>query len=97
MKKRKKDKEKRKVSEKICDCLEISSDILSDIPRFTINDNREVQIENYKSVIEYTQKNVRLGAKKYEINISGEELTIVCITEEQIYIRGKIAKIDYIF
>lgn len=97
MKKRKKDKEKRKVSEKICDCLEISSDILSDIPRFTINDNREVQIENYKSVIEYTQKNVRLGAKKYEINISGEELTIVCITDEQIYIKGKIAKIDYIF
>ncbi|MBP3337756.1 MAG: YabP/YqfC family sporulation protein [Clostridia bacterium] len=97
MKKRKKDKEKRKVSEKICDCLEISSDILSDIPRFTINDNREVQIENYKSVIEYTQENVRLGAKKYEINISGEELTIVCITDEQIYIKGKIAKIDYIF
>ena len=97
MKRRKKDKEKRKVSEKICDCLEISSDILSDIPRFTINDNREVQIENYKSVIEYTQENVRLGAKKYEINISGEELTIVCITDEQIYIKGKIAKIDYIF
>ena len=96
MKKRKKDKEQRNTCEKICDALEISVDILSDVPRFTINDDREVQIENYKSVLEYTQNEIRLGAKKYEIKICGDMLTIVCITDEQIYIRGKLESINYI-
>ena len=97
MKKHKNDKEKTKVRQKICDALEISSDILSDVPRFTINDNKEIQIENYKSVLEYTQNDVTLGAKEYQIRIMGDGLTIVCITDEQIYIRGKVSSVNYIF
>lgn len=96
MKRRKKDKEERTISSKISEALEISADILSDIPRFTINDNLEVQIENYKCVLCYEENQIRLAAKNYEIEICGDKLTIVCITDEQIYIKGKIKSINYI-
>ena len=31
--------------------LEISKDLLTDIPRFSLNDNNELQIENYKGIV----------------------------------------------
>ena len=97
MKKRKKSDEKRSFSAKVCDCLEISADILSDIPRFTINDNTEIQVENYKGILEYEENLVRLMAKNYEIKISGSSLVIMCITDEQVLIRGKIDSLSYIY
>lgn len=90
-------KEKEKIGKKICDALEISSDILSDVPRFTINDNCEMQIENYEGVLEYTDSCIRLMAKKYEIKIEGQGLAICCITDEQVYIKGVFRSINYIF
>ena len=97
MGKQEKKQRERNIKSKICDALEISSDLLSDIPRFTINDNCELWVEKYKSVLEYEENRIRLAAKKYEICISGKNLTIVCITDEQIFIRGRFTGFEYIY
>lgn len=96
MKKKKKQKEGN-IKTKICNALEISSDILTDVLRFTINGNSEMWVENYKGVLEYESGQIRLAAKNYEVKIMGEGLEIACITDEQVFIKGSFFSLEYVY
>ena len=86
----KKNKTNQKVKRKIARTLAIPEDILCDVPRFTVNDNREIQIENYKGILSYEETEISLGAKGYKIVIQGENLKITVITDEYMIINGII-------
>lgn len=75
--------------------LEISKDLLTDIPRFSLNDNNELQIENYKGIVSYDFDEIKLGAKNYTIKIEGENLKINSITDEDILITGTIKSLSF--
>ncbi|MBR2500230.1 MAG: sporulation protein YqfC [Clostridia bacterium] len=91
----KKKKEKIKVSQMLAKTLEISKDLLTDIPRFSLNDNNELQIENYKGIVSYDFDEIKLGAKNYTIKIEGENLKINSITDEDILITGTIKSLSF--
>lgn len=93
---RKQDKEKPGLREKLGGVLEISSDLLNDIPRITMNDNREIYIENYKGIIEYDENLIRLNSKGYTIKIMGHGLGIYSITDEEIGVRGVILSVEFV-
>lgn len=92
----KENKEKTTFKQKLAKTLEISKDVLSDIPRFTLNDNNELRVENYKGIIFYDFNEIKLGAKQYTIVISGENLKISSITDEDIFIIGEITSLSFI-
>ncbi len=80
---------------KIASSLAIPGDILCDVPHFTLSDNKELQIENYKGILSYSESEVALGAKDYKIIITGEKLKITVITDEYIEINGKISALSF--
>ena len=92
----KKREEKTTIKQKLAKSLEISKDVLTDIPHFTINDNNEILIENYKGIISYETHEIRLGAKKYIIKVAGENLKINSITDEDILITGQIISLSFV-
>lgn len=92
----KENKEKTTFKQKLAKTLEISKDVLSDIPRFTLNDNNELRVENYKGIIFYDFSEIKLGAKQYTILISGKNLKISSITDEDIFIIGEITSLSFI-
>ncbi len=92
----KKNKEKIKISQALAKTLEISKDMLIDIPRFILNDNNELQVENYKGIVSYNFDEIKLGAKNYTIKIEGENLKINSITDEDILITGNIKSLSFI-
>ena len=91
----KENKEKVTFGQKIAKTFDISKDIFSDIPRFTINDNNELRVENYKGIISYEFNEIKLGSKKYTIVINGESLKINSITDEDILIIGEISSMSF--
>lgn len=93
---RKKRTERKNVKERLNDVLDLPSDMLLDIPRMTMNDNRELQIENYRSVLEYEDGQIKLNSKNYIIKINGKKLEIVSITDDEIFIRGVITGISFL-
>lgn len=93
---RKKRTERKNVKERLNDVLDLPSDMLLDIPRMTMNDNRELQIENYRSVLEYEDGQIKLNSKNYIIKINGKKLEIVSITDDEIFIRGVITSISFL-
>ncbi len=95
MRKKRPVNEKRGIREKVCDSLALPEDMLLDLPRISLSGNRELEIENYKNVLEYLDTSIQLNCKDYVIKICGCKLSILSITDEAISIRGNITQIIF--
>ncbi|NLO40859.1 MAG: sporulation protein YqfC [Ruminiclostridium sp.] len=100
MKRRKKDLKKKKesltVKEKVAKMLEIPNEVVSDRPRITTVGKREVFVENYKGILEFSNEIVRIKSNYGIITITGKNMKIREITSEDMIICGNIENIDYL-
>ena len=55
----------------------------------------EVHIENYRSILLYTDTLVRIQAKNCRLIIRGSRLCIECYTSEEMKITGQIAALEF--
>lgn len=62
----------------------------------TLVGHNELWLENYKALLEYSDKKILLQAGKYMIQIEGERLTISHYMEEHMMICGNIRSITYL-
>ncbi len=76
--------------EKIADSIDISKEVILDTILLTMIGEREMTVENYKSIITYTDTKIKVKAKPYPIEIIGTGLEIRSITRELLYITGRI-------
>ncbi len=90
----KKRTEKKNMAQRISGFLDVPLDMVADVPRITLNDNRELTVENYKSIEGYEPTEIRLHSKQYRIVIGGRDLQIVAITDEEILVRGIILSVS---
>ena len=67
---------------------------LSDLSKTTLLGNRELQIQNFKGIIEYDTKIIRLNTKDFMIKIWGDNLNIKTINDEDITLSGTISGIE---
>lgn len=84
-------KREKNMAARLSGFLDIPLDMIADVPRITINDNRELTVENYKSIEGYESEEIRLRSKNYRISISGKDMQIVAITDDEILIHGTIS------
>ena len=87
---RKKKPERSSGTQRLSRLLDVPLDMVADVPRITLNDNRELTVENYKSIEGYEPNEIRLRSKNYRIIITGRSLQILAITDEEILVQGVI-------
>ncbi len=93
MKKRKRKKEP--ISRKIIGRFDIPEDVIFDVPRICMCDNTELRIENYKTILEYEETEIKLACKDKFIHIAGHDLNITVITDVEISIKGIIKSVEF--
>ena len=94
---KKEDKSQKKgLREKFTEALELPKELILNIPKLTIVGNKDMMIENYKGVIEYSSTRIRVNTGSGAIKITGEGLLFKEITSEDIIISGKIQAIEFI-
>lgn len=86
---------KKPLSELISEKLDIPKDILMSIPRITAVGNRELVIENYFSLYEYTSDVIKIKAPDYILKIDGTDLKLSLISREALKISGIFAQISF--
>lgn len=84
--------EKKKIRQKIQAAMEIPKELLKNYSRVTIIGGEDVWIENYKSILEYSEEFIRLSN---DISIYGQNLNVAEISAEDILIIGKIKTIEF--
>ncbi len=84
------------IKETIADRLDMPKDAVLDVSKLIITGNREIYIENYKGIAEYTTETVRLGTGTGFIRLDGENLMIKTISTDEITLTGKIKSVEFV-
>lgn len=84
------------IKRNISKSFDLPEDIVMDIPSIKMIGNNEVFIENHKGILEYTSKILRLNSKLGDIKITGNELKIIEISQDEISINGIINSVEFI-
>jgi sporulation protein YqfC len=79
----------------ITEKLDISKDILLNMPRITVIGNEEVTIENHKGILLFDSDIIKVNTKLNAISIEGHNFEILYIGESTITISGKFKSISY--
>jgi len=75
--------------------LHLPKDITQGAFILTAIGNKELYIENYKGILEYTANCIRVQGKNTYIVVKGRGLKIEHYTEEDMLIKGCISSVDY--
>jgi sporulation protein YqfC len=84
----------KKVMSRMTEFLEIPKEISSNQPKITIVGFDELVIENYKGILEYEDLYVKINTHIGTINISGINLNLKQMTDEDILVTGKMDSIE---
>lgn len=70
-------------------------DVVLGVPIVTLTGQVEVNVENYRGIIEYTDVLIRIKSKSGQIKISGKNLEIEYYTNDEMKITGRVEKVEY--
>ena len=82
-------------AEKIADTLKLPKDVLLGASVMTAIGNRELRIENCKSILEFREDYILIQGNKERILVKGKKLHMEYYTHEDMKIRGFITQIQY--
>ncbi len=81
--------------EKIADSLDLSKEILLNTSKIEVIGNREITIENYQGICEYSPNCICLLSSPTNIKICGENLEIKTMTKDFLYAMGTITSVSF--
>ena len=83
------------IREAVSDMWSIPKDIVMNLARLTIIENREIYIENHKGIIKYTDKEILIKTETGILSVCGKDLKIEYIRTNDIFVFGFFEKIGY--
>lgn len=81
--------------EELSEHMHLPADILAGAPIITATGHNEINLENYKGIIEYDCSQIKVQTKSCRICIQGTGLNILYFTEDEMRITGNISAIHY--
>ena len=75
--------------------LQLPKDITMNLPRVTMIGQLHIYIENYKSLLHFTNNEVRIEITEGELLIQGNDLVIKTMLREELLIEGTINHIQF--
>ncbi len=81
--------------ENVVETLELPKDLMYGAVLVTVTGQRELLIENYRGILEYSPECVRIQAKNCQVCVQGKTLLIQYYTNEEMKISGIIKSIQY--
>ena len=80
---------------RMADSANLPKDVVLGVPILTLTGHYEVNIENYRGILEYTEQLIRINVRSGQIRITGKSLEINYYTTTDMKITGKVEKIEY--
>ena len=87
--------DKKNLKTRITDATGMPKDVLLGVPMISVIGQSEACIENYRGILEYTDKLIRIQTKLGRIHVSGRNLQIEFYTNDEMKIVGHIMMIEF--
>ena len=84
-----------KWKEELAKQMDLPKDLMLGAVIVTLTGNQEAYVENYMSLIEYTEELIRIQTKTCKLEIHGQHLDISYYTNDEMKITGEIQEVKY--
>lgn len=84
-----------KLSKNVGEVLDFPPDVAGNGPKITITGRREILIENYTDIIEFTTEEIRLGTLEGELCLKGQEFVLKTILTTELRIEGVLHSLNF--
>lgn len=84
------------IARKVSGKLQIQEDIIAKAPILTGYGEHKLCIENYRSILEYTDSRVKIKTKTGKILVRGKHLIIAYYRDDSMCVVGDILAIEYL-
>ncbi len=72
----------------------LSRDVVAGLPVISMLGDCEIFIENYKGILEYTSEYLKISTRLGNIKVSGSNLLIYHMNQDEILLKGCIGKVS---
>ena len=87
--------EKQTFRERVAESFSVSKEVVLDAARLTFFGNRELTVENYKSIAEYKTEKIVIETNPHRLVITGQDLELKSVAKEILFIEGKIFSAEF--
>lgn len=94
--KRKSGSKARSAAMKVVEALQLPKDSTLGSLNLIMTDKYQAFIENYRSIIEYTDTSLKILGKNCRVHISGERLCIVSYNADVMLVKGVFKEIKFL-
>jgi len=94
-KKREKDTKNNNLKKNIVGALELPKAVALNLPLVSLVGHEELNVENYKGIIEYTDERIRLKTTAGILKVEGRKMLLGQITSESVCVTGTILKVEF--
>jgi sporulation protein YqfC len=75
--------------------FELPQDLVLDMPRITIIGSLQVTVQNHRGLLEYRPDRVVIGISGGQLLVTGEEMVIATIQEEEVCVTGILQSVVF--
>ncbi len=75
---------------------ELPKDVVLGVPTLTMTGQMELNVENYRGILEYTGCLVRVQTKSGQLKVCGTKLAVEYYRDDEMKITGCITSIEYL-
>ncbi|MBQ9766163.1 MAG: YabP/YqfC family sporulation protein [Lachnospiraceae bacterium] len=83
------------IAKRIADAFQLPNDCILGSLNMMLTDKNQVYIENYRSILEYTDTVIKVLGKNCRVQILGEKIRIISYNHDTMLVKGKFDEIKY--
>lgn len=87
--------DKKNLKTRITEVSGMPKDVILGVPLVTVIGQNEICVENYRGILEYTDKLIRIQTKLGKIHVIGRNLQIEYYTNDEMKIMGYVTTIEF--
>lgn len=83
--------------ERAAEALDLPGDVVAGLPRIEITGSRALLMENHKGILLYSTEEIDVGGSTAVVKIYGEDLVLRAMNARELFIVGRIFKIEFVY
>ena len=88
--------EKKKVFSEAAELFDLPADLVAGLPHVEVLGSGHFYMEHHRGILSYSGEEIDINGEKCLLRIFGENLELTNMTGDQLRIRGKISRLEWV-
>lgn len=86
----------KKLQTNVGDILDFPPDVVGEGPKITITGRKEILVENYINIVNFTEDEIRLETTEGDVCLNGKGLVLKVILATELRIEGELSSLSFV-